>query len=386
MHKNRAPGNPAIMPHDSETGLLSLVDSLYQAVIDPSCWPDAWQAVIRDLNGTSGSLFAETPQGIEPFAFNGFSAKALSLYAEYYAKTDPWLCLIGRQVLGRTTLTQEYVPAETFEASETWQDFSRLHVGAFHAMGSGIILPDGTTGMFALHRTKSMDAFDEADATRMDRLVPHLRNAMHLARMARQHAALHRRGHAVLEAFGTGAMVLDAAGLVVFANRAAEALTRKGPLRMAPALDRRHVGVPALRLASPSAAETARLHALIAQAARGGPGGAMRLADEAGAVLRILVTPLPDALADGPGPGRALLLAEDLAVARALPLDILNALYGLSRAEAGVAGALLAGRTAEQVAADRHVALPTIRSQIRAILDKTGARSIRDIARFIQAP
>ena len=69
-----------------------------------------------------------------------------------------------------------------------------------------------------------------------------------------------------------------------------------------------------------------------------------------------------------------------------LPLDLLHALYGFTRSEAAVAEALLAGHTAEQIAAMRQVGVPTIRSQIRAILDKTGARTIRDLGRFIQAP
>ncbi len=217
-------------------------------------------------------------------------------------------------------------------------------------------------------------------------MLPEPRHAMPLKRMARQSDALRLPDHAVLEAFGTGAIVLDQEGLLVFANRAAHSLMQRGPLRLVPALDRRRPGQPALRLDGPTPAATARLNALAGIAARGGPGGAMRLFGAGDGALRILITPLPDVMDDAAGSGRALLLVEDMRAVRALPFDALQALYAFTRAETAVAEALLAGQTAEQIAAARQVGVPTIRSQVRAILDKTGARSVRDLGRFIAAP
>jgi DNA-binding CsgD family transcriptional regulator len=47
-------------------------------------------------------------------------------------------------------------------------------------------------------------------------------------------------------------------------------------------------------------------------------------------------------------------------------------LFGLSKAETVLAIALLEGKNVEEIALERHVALSTVRSQLRAILRKTG--------------
>ncbi len=62
---------------------------------------------------------------------------------------------------------------------------------------------------------------------------------------------------------------------------------------------------------------------------------------------------------------------------------MLSDLYGLTRAEAEVAGALAGGVTAEQVARARHVSLDTIRTQVRTVLRKTNAANLRDFERIV---
>jgi DNA-binding CsgD family transcriptional regulator len=61
----------------------------------------------------------------------------------------------------------------------------------------------------------------------------------------------------------------------------------------------------------------------------------------------------------------------------------LQQLFALTAAEAGVALALAAGRSAEEIAAERSVSLPTVRTQIRQILEKTGAMHLRDLGRLL---
>jgi len=54
--------------------------------------------------------------------------------------------------------------------------------------------------------------------------------------------------------------------------------------------------------------------------------------------------------------------------------ELLSALFGLSRAEARLAVCLLLGRSAEECARQAGVGVSTIRSQLRSIFSKTGAR------------
>ena len=61
---------------------------------------------------------------------------------------------------------------------------------------------------------------------------------------------------------------------------------------------------------------------------------------------------------------------------------VLEALYGLTAAEAAVARALLAGDTREEIAAGRGSSLATVQSQLKSVFRKAGVtREIEGIAK-----
>ena len=60
---------------------------------------------------------------------------------------------------------------------------------------------------------------------------------------------------------------------------------------------------------------------------------------------------------------------------------VLQELFDLTPAEADVGVLLSKGETAEQIAKQRSVALATVRSQLRALMDKTGTQRQSDLAR-----
>ena len=132
--------------------------------------------------------------------------------------------------------------------------------------------------------------------------------------------------------------------------------------------------------------------ALVQATALGGrSGGAVRLRDATSIpALAALVMPLPRRLSDAPGAGmgrtadRALVLLRELAAAPAAPpVDLLRDLFGLTRAEAEVARALAGGATKRAVADARGLREATVRTQVRAVLDKTGAANLRDLERLL---
>jgi DNA-binding CsgD family transcriptional regulator len=78
-----------------------------------------------------------------------------------------------------------------------------------------------------------------------------------------------------------------------------------------------------------------------------------------------------------------LVLIRDPADGPVLAEQTLQQLFALTAAEAGVALALSVGRSAEDIAVERRVSLPTVRTQIRQILEKTGAQHLRDLVRLL---
>ncbi len=82
---------------------------------------------------------------------------------------------------------------------------------------------------------------------------------------------------------------------------------------------------------------------------------------------------------------RALILLREIAPspAAAPRVELLRNLFGLTRAEAEVARALSGGATKRAVAAARGLREVTVRTQVRAILEKTGAANLRDLERML---
>jgi DNA-binding NarL/FixJ family response regulator len=139
-------------------------------------------------------------------------------------------------------------------------------------------------------------------------------------------------------------------------------------------------------------ADAAALGALVKATASGGaPGGAVRVRNELGvATLAALVAPLPRRLSDAPGgpagrvENQALILLRDLTAHPAAPAtELLRDLFGLTRAEAEVARALAGGATKAAVAQARGIGETTVRTQVRALLTKTGAANLRDLERLL---
>jgi DNA-binding NarL/FixJ family response regulator len=62
---------------------------------------------------------------------------------------------------------------------------------------------------------------------------------------------------------------------------------------------------------------------------------------------------------------------------------MISAAFGLSRAEARVAEAIAQGRTIQEIADETRASRNTIRVQVQAILDKTGAGRQAELVRMI---
>jgi hypothetical protein len=100
--------------------------------------------------------------------------------------------------------------------------------------------------------------------------------------------------------------------------------------------------------------------------------------------LVVLVAPLPTRLhpATVLASALALVLITDPVDGPVLAEPALQQLFALTAAEAGVALALAAGHSAEEIAGEREVSLPTVRKQIRqtrrgehGVIQRRGAES-----------
>jgi len=210
-----------------------------------------------------------------------------------------------------------------------------------------------------VQRLAGAPRFDAGDLARLDRFRPHLARAALLA--SRWRLQRLRAMTEALELIGLPAAVLNGSGQVLAANALIEEMSTHV------------VWLPGdrLGLVDPAAADLLRKTLSVARIgaelgsrsfpAYGGDGGAPVVAH---------IIPISGAARDLFGGGLSVFVLGPL---RGAPAPIVRALYDLTAAETEVAILLAQGLAPAQIAERRTVSIETVRNQIKALLQKTGA-------------
>lgn len=358
-----------------ETVVATLLGAIYEAAADPSNWPKALTLLANSLGAPSAGI---ARQGRTPSECWSFSTQDPS-FAEKCMLHDHQVNPI-RQRAGSTPAgtvqTDAVVMARSgFPCTEFSNDF--LCPAGVHAMLNCVALVE--EGRQPVVTAQGSREFGPEHVRLQQFLAPHLQRAVQLniklAKLETNHAA----SVEALNRLDQGALLADAGGRVLFANRVAEDLFGAGrDLR----LDN---GV----IHSRSAADTSRLRGLIEACARkginAGKGGNLSLSRGRGkAPLSFLVVPLhyemPFLMADGPA---ALILVTD-PDREAKPLAAqIRAKFGLTTREAMFAAEIISGDSI-QAAADRlKITRSTARTHLSRIFDKTGTRKQAELVRLL---
>lgn len=174
---------------------------------------------------------------------------------------------------------------------------------------------------------------------------------------------------ATLDKFNRGVILLDTAGVVCFANHAAEAmLARNDGLRL-----RHH------RLEFDVAEANAALQALVAEGRRAADGGGVVLRVENSrrmGAYRVLVSPLtPRSVRDEKGAGYCVFVYEPNGGQKPLQVLMLKTLYRLTTAEARLANELFLGKHLAEAATACGISLNTAKSTLKCIFHKCAVSS-----------
>lgn len=242
-------------------------------------------------------------------------------------------------------------------------------LGTMVSDGAAEEVPQAT---LCLYRPLHSEPFTAQDRAHLRALQPHLTQAMrvrHRLREARQDIAA-----LAMERVAIPVVVLGRGRRILSANPAAEALFAQCGLPL--------VASACLRACEP--AQTAALDdALKACAACSTVAGkALRLGGPPGHGVVARLVPPPHATPGGSGAAAIAFLAREGHSGLDLR-SIMRELYCLTPAEAELAKALSEGSTAEAFAEQRNVGLATVKTQLRAVFDKTGTRRQSELMRLI---
>ena len=359
--------------------VAAAVPVLYDAAVTPSLWPDALDVLAALFTSTAAHLFLwDRSADRATLSLPSRAYRGQEDFHRRYGRIDPRRHLLMRRPPGFLLLCHEHFSPDFVRASEFYNDFS-LPLGRRWLMTTILWEDVDVAAIFALFRAPDQSPYTETDRRLFLHLLPDLRRAFRLGQRLRTATAEAAFGRALLDALPQAVLATDAAGRIAHANAPAEALLRgAAPLRQ-----------QAGRIAAAIPAETAALHAALRRAVEAtaddpqSPAASLVLHDATGARLALTVVPLACAAWDAGTAGRlAFITATPLDPPRPDPAP-LRVAFGFTGAEAELAAALAGGQRLDAVAADRGVRLPTVRSQLRAIFDKTGTTRQAELVRLL---
>ena len=337
---------------------------------------DAWVFHLIGLDKrTGGILFSH---------YGGNATPQTNLdYIRTYHRIDPRTPLAVATKVNSWFHCHEHFDDRFVASSPFYQDFLIPYGGRYVSI-TKIVDDDDLLVALGVHRGLGNRPLDGDTLLWLDRIRGHLTEAMSIYRHLRELHYERSAGRQLLDGFVHPVILVDAMRGILFKNRAAavaleatDYIVDRGGL-----LGCRHprddaaltvavhnLGLQAdARLKLPASRQFVRIHRASDHGRIGVYLSALRPHEVMGAFG---------------GSSLGLLVFHDPSVIRRPDPFILAEAFELTPAEARVAVELSQGKTVEEVAAERTVALETVRAQIKSLFAKTGVHRQGDLVRMI---
>ena len=360
-------------------GQDAVVDLIYQAAIDPELWPEVLDHLITLVDGRAATLhwydlFTGRSSGVGARVDQEELDRNFELFSAHSPlteKDEQKKRYRLRNYVPKIRRDTDWLPKEDFRKTAYYNDFFQSF--GFHSdVTLGLMVEEVGDGAFEgaglnIFRHKRFGEWTDENMSLLSALHPHLVRSYRLGRRLSANRGVGEGLMQFLDRAPWGVFVLDRDGRVIYCNSQAQAfLAEESGLTL--------VG---RRLTVRGSAEARRLNQIVARAATPGcadrGGGSMTLATpHRQRPLALVAYPLhrePAALF--PHTSAVVVSVTDLDSRVSLPEKELRELFGLTQAESRVALALSECLDPALVARRLGLALPTVRTHLAHIFDKT---------------
>lgn len=345
-----------------------LVGLIYESALNPGLWQETMSMLASQVGADTFHLLgwdskkqAATLGVMSHESWND----ALALYNRYYGTVDPRRQLASRADPGVVLACHHHFDDQFISKSEFYQDFL-LRYGLRYCLGGCLSRNESTDVNLALLRDPEHGPFEPGHESLLTLLMPHFNRSLRLMEHTQSAAEAGELASAGQDATPLAVIAVSPTGRLLYCNRNGEAL-----LKAAEVL-RINNGV----LACANGVQEKSWAEILGAIVKTGRPANLLLNHSIRPDERysVTLTPLPKrggfSLAGEPEGVLCLVVPLDhrrMATARQL-----MELFGLSAAEARLSRALVAGDTLETYALENDLKLPTVKSQLRSVFEKTG--------------
>lgn len=359
---------------DAPDGAQRLLTAIYDAAVDDDAWARLPDVICETIGGDSASLWFGSEFGPSTYTYNHEPAK-YQMYADHYRLVDPWMAAVRkRSLFSGVYRGSDLISDRELRKTEFFSDFM-LPTRTGPVLGCTLRIGAKVCAL-AVYRLTGEKEFSDDQRHRLQKLLPHIEQAVRLRSKVEEQKLSSRLVIDVLQSLSEAIVVCSREGIVLYMNDAAEELeTKVGHFSLGSA----HAAISLGYLE-----QTRKLRTLIGDAADGGSGGGLCVDTPDCARLFITISPLPGRLYHGTF-GRALVAIRCEGQYNLPSGAYLREVFDLTMAEAEISLGLLKNQSLSQIQADRGVSENTIRTQLAHVLAKTGTSNQRELVRLLSA-
>jgi len=377
---NSVPGQVRSM--DKEAAIGEVVATFYAAPLKPELWAVALERLAKAIGVRQAALFDHGPERDRHkiFAFIGDPiVEGARAYEQHYWQFDEWTKRFPKHPAPDGLVCGEAIwPEASLRRSLFYNEFL-LKYDVCQLAGVPSYAGPNEFNALSVYREPDRIPFDEEEYRILRLLAPHVNNAFAVRRRLTGLAARVIDLEAALDQVRVALIVLDRRGKPLMVNAAAKEICQE---RNGLLLSSNGLGATGIQ-------ESVDLKALIGRTVSntGGNGmaqsGAMTIFKRNGRQLHVIITPIPPGTVDAPARATAILLISDPDRGRTSSEHVLRQLFSLTPAESRLALLLLTGITLPDAADRLTVSRETVRSQIKRIMQKTGARRQGELLKLL---
>jgi DNA-binding CsgD family transcriptional regulator len=347
-----------------------ILDGIYEAASEEAGWARVLREIAEWVSASGAMYFllgnsAITPS-VKAIHSSGFNIGADSSYANEEHLRDPHMSLGMQTPIAHWFFSQDHFD-HRFIARDAFFQEVMSPLGIRWAAGSRIWNADETVACLAFQRPLDAPGFTEIDRMRLAAVTPHLGRATRIHDKLTGRAFEAGLGIEAMSNLAVGVALMDACARIVYSNPVADRLFGQNWIFRC---------LPRGRISLAYTNHQKIFEGAIA-AAVGARSTALCIVDRNGkpAVSSVMM-PMPPAARWNSHWQRplAMLVMSEIRRVQGVPARILHQLFALTPAESRLANWLLTGRSISEYANERRISVETVRTQLKAILSKTGMR------------
>jgi DNA-binding CsgD family transcriptional regulator len=341
---------------------LTLIDRIYECAFAPELWPGVLDDLAKIADARGGFLFTANGDVRSWIASASLQAGMERFVAgQFFIRSQRASRAIAARHAGFLREHDLYLDEE-LATDPIYRDLL-WPAGLGWGTATTIPAPTGDVLFLSVERERTRGPVETAVIEQFDRLRPHLARSMLMS--ARLQLERARVASETLALLGLPALVIDSRGKVLAANDLIEALNAH--------IVWRAQGRVSLNDRIADALLQQAIETLDREVSASTRSFAVR-GTGTDAALIAHVIPIRRCVRDIFAHCAGVLVLTPVTLPQAPPVELVQSLFDLTPAEARVARDLTTGQTVEEIAKDGRVSVPTVRSHVRAVLEKTGCR------------